>query len=146
MRRALCLLQVHYNEFIPEFEKQYPEFPWKSVQVSAGQARGARACLVGSIGHVGGLRLFLVVLLLRQRGRVWARPPFSPLALVGCHKGSLGRGGAWQGLQDHPWDRRGLCASQESHIWGDTGWSPRSGVSISGAVLPGLAQKELWKR
>lgn len=23
----LCLLQVHYNEFIPEFEKQYPEFP-----------------------------------------------------------------------------------------------------------------------
>lgn len=44
--------------------------------------------------------------------------PFSPLALVGCHEGSLGRGGAWQGLQDHPWDRRGLCASQESHIWG----------------------------
>lgn len=28
------VLQVHYNEFIPEFEKQYPEFPWSSVQVS----------------------------------------------------------------------------------------------------------------
>lgn len=30
------LLQVHYNEFIPQFEKQYPEFPWSGVQVSLG--------------------------------------------------------------------------------------------------------------
>ncbi|KAI4545808.1 tubulin--tyrosine ligase-like protein 12 [Ovis aries] len=32
------LKQVHYNEFIPEFEKQYPEFPWKSVQAEIFQA------------------------------------------------------------------------------------------------------------
>lgn len=25
---------MHYDEFIPKFEKQYPEFPWSSVQVS----------------------------------------------------------------------------------------------------------------
>lgn len=31
---GLCLSQVHYDEFIPEFEKQYPEFPWRGVQVS----------------------------------------------------------------------------------------------------------------
>lgn len=29
-------MQVHYNEFIPQFEKQYPEFPWSDVQVSLG--------------------------------------------------------------------------------------------------------------
>lgn len=34
--------QVHYDEFIPEFEKQYPEFPWRSVQVSPGQSCGGR--------------------------------------------------------------------------------------------------------
>lgn len=28
------LLQVHYDEFIPMFEKQYPQFPWKEVEVS----------------------------------------------------------------------------------------------------------------
>ncbi|EPQ04225.1 Tubulin--tyrosine ligase-like protein 12 [Myotis brandtii] len=28
----VVLKQVHYDEFIPEFEKQYPEFPWRSVQ------------------------------------------------------------------------------------------------------------------
>lgn len=28
------LFQVHYDEFIPQFEKQYPEFPWSGVQVS----------------------------------------------------------------------------------------------------------------
>uniref|UniRef100_A0A673V3M4 Tubulin tyrosine ligase like 12 n=1 Tax=Suricata suricatta TaxID=37032 RepID=A0A673V3M4_SURSU len=32
------LKQVHYDEFIPEFEKQYPEFPWKSVQGEIFQA------------------------------------------------------------------------------------------------------------
>ena len=100
---------------------------------------------MGHVGHLGALRLFLVVLLLHQRGRVWARPPFSPLALVGCHEGSLGRGGAWQRLQDHPWNRRGLCASQELHTLGDTGWSPYPGVSISDPVLPGLEQQEPWQ-
>lgn len=30
---TVYLLQVHYDEFIPEFEKQYPEFPWSGVQV-----------------------------------------------------------------------------------------------------------------
>lgn len=30
------LFQVHYDEFIPQFEKQYPEFPWSGVQVSLG--------------------------------------------------------------------------------------------------------------
>ncbi|XP_066214709.1 tubulin--tyrosine ligase-like protein 12 isoform X2 [Saccopteryx leptura] len=30
----VVLKQVHYDDFIPEFEKQYPEFPWKSVQES----------------------------------------------------------------------------------------------------------------
>ncbi|OWK03897.1 TTLL12 [Cervus elaphus hippelaphus] len=34
----VVLKQVHYNEFIPEFEKQYPEFPWKSVQAEIFQA------------------------------------------------------------------------------------------------------------
>lgn len=37
------LLQVHYNEFIPQFEKQYPEFPWSGVQVSLG------LCQVGAV-------------------------------------------------------------------------------------------------
>ncbi|MBN3295298.1 TTL12 protein, partial [Amia calva] len=26
------LKQVHYDDFIPQFEKQYPEYPWKDVQ------------------------------------------------------------------------------------------------------------------
>ncbi|MBN3288544.1 TTL12 protein, partial [Polyodon spathula] len=26
------LKQVHYDEFIPLFEKQYPDYPWKDVQ------------------------------------------------------------------------------------------------------------------
>ncbi|XP_027450379.1 tubulin--tyrosine ligase-like protein 12 [Zalophus californianus] len=34
----VVLKQVHYNEFIPEFEKQYPEFPWKNVQAEIFQA------------------------------------------------------------------------------------------------------------
>uniref|UniRef100_A0A8C0SHF7 Tubulin--tyrosine ligase-like protein 12 SET-like domain-containing protein n=1 Tax=Canis lupus familiaris TaxID=9615 RepID=A0A8C0SHF7_CANLF len=34
----VVLKQVHYDEFIPEFEKQYPEFPWKSVQGEIFQA------------------------------------------------------------------------------------------------------------
>ncbi|XP_045869083.1 tubulin--tyrosine ligase-like protein 12 [Meles meles] len=34
----VVLKQVHYDEFIPEFEKQYPEFPWKSVQAEIFQA------------------------------------------------------------------------------------------------------------
>uniref|UniRef100_A0AAY4D584 Tubulin--tyrosine ligase-like protein 12 SET-like domain-containing protein n=1 Tax=Denticeps clupeoides TaxID=299321 RepID=A0AAY4D584_9TELE len=28
------LKQVHYDEFIPQFEKQYPQFPWKQVEVN----------------------------------------------------------------------------------------------------------------
>ncbi|KAB0392964.1 hypothetical protein E2I00_002904, partial [Balaenoptera physalus] len=34
----LVLKQMHYDEFVPEFEKQYPEFPWKSVQADIFQA------------------------------------------------------------------------------------------------------------
>ncbi|XP_006866969.1 PREDICTED: tubulin--tyrosine ligase-like protein 12 [Chrysochloris asiatica] len=34
----VALKQVHYDEFIPEFEKQYPEFPWKDVQADIFQA------------------------------------------------------------------------------------------------------------
>ncbi|XP_030616654.1 tubulin--tyrosine ligase-like protein 12 isoform X2 [Delphinapterus leucas] len=34
----LVLKQMHYDEFVPEFEKQYPEFPWKSVQAEIFQA------------------------------------------------------------------------------------------------------------
>uniref|UniRef100_A0A452V3D7 Tubulin tyrosine ligase like 12 n=1 Tax=Ursus maritimus TaxID=29073 RepID=A0A452V3D7_URSMA len=34
----VVLKQVHYDEFIPEFEKQYPEFPWRSVQAEIFQA------------------------------------------------------------------------------------------------------------
>lgn len=34
----VVLKQVHCDEFIPEFEKQYPEFPWKSVQAEIFQA------------------------------------------------------------------------------------------------------------
>uniref|UniRef100_A0A8C9KFI2 Tubulin--tyrosine ligase-like protein 12 n=1 Tax=Panthera tigris altaica TaxID=74533 RepID=A0A8C9KFI2_PANTA len=36
--RSLCLSQVHYDEFIPEFEKQYPEFLWKRVEGEIFQA------------------------------------------------------------------------------------------------------------
>lgn len=25
---------MHYDEFIPMFEEQYPQFPWKEVEVS----------------------------------------------------------------------------------------------------------------
>ncbi|VTJ86885.1 Hypothetical predicted protein [Marmota monax] len=34
----VVLKQVHYNEFIPEFEKQYPEFPWSGVQAEIFRA------------------------------------------------------------------------------------------------------------
>ncbi|XP_003419849.2 tubulin--tyrosine ligase-like protein 12 [Loxodonta africana] len=34
----VVLKQVHYDEFIPAFEKQYPEFPWKGVQAEIFQA------------------------------------------------------------------------------------------------------------
>uniref|UniRef100_A0A9W3GCW1 Tubulin--tyrosine ligase-like protein 12 n=1 Tax=Camelus bactrianus TaxID=9837 RepID=A0A9W3GCW1_CAMBA len=34
----VVLKQLHYDEFIPEFEKQYPEFPWKSTQAEIFQA------------------------------------------------------------------------------------------------------------
>ncbi|XP_075409633.1 tubulin--tyrosine ligase-like protein 12 [Tenrec ecaudatus] len=36
--RDLVLKQVHYDEFIPAFEKQYPEFRWKDVQAEIFQA------------------------------------------------------------------------------------------------------------
>ncbi|XP_036376201.1 tubulin--tyrosine ligase-like protein 12 [Megalops cyprinoides] len=32
------LKQVHYDEFIPMFEKQYPQYPWKDVQEEVFQA------------------------------------------------------------------------------------------------------------
>jgi hypothetical protein len=34
----VCLvrvLQIHYDEFIPMFESQYPDFPWESVEVGS---------------------------------------------------------------------------------------------------------------
>ncbi|XP_069345375.1 tubulin--tyrosine ligase-like protein 12 [Eulemur rufifrons] len=34
----VVLKQVHHDEFIPEFEKQYPEFPWSGVQVEIFRA------------------------------------------------------------------------------------------------------------
>ncbi|KAM9672248.1 tubulin--tyrosine ligase-like protein 12 [Trichechus inunguis] len=34
----VALQQVHYDEFIPAFEKQYPEFPWKDVQAEIFRA------------------------------------------------------------------------------------------------------------
>ncbi|XP_053438955.1 tubulin--tyrosine ligase-like protein 12 isoform X1 [Nycticebus coucang] len=34
----VVLKQVHHDEFIPEFEKQYPEFPWKDIQAEIFQA------------------------------------------------------------------------------------------------------------
>uniref|UniRef100_A0A8C8ZDS3 Tubulin tyrosine ligase like 12 n=1 Tax=Prolemur simus TaxID=1328070 RepID=A0A8C8ZDS3_PROSS len=34
----VVLKQVHHDEFIPEFEKQYPEFPWSGVQAEIFQA------------------------------------------------------------------------------------------------------------
>ncbi|XP_051016067.1 tubulin--tyrosine ligase-like protein 12 [Acomys russatus] len=34
----VVLKQVHYNEFIPQFEKQYPEFPWNGVQAEIFKA------------------------------------------------------------------------------------------------------------
>lgn len=30
----LCVPQVHYDEFIPMFEKQYRQYPWKEVEVN----------------------------------------------------------------------------------------------------------------
>lgn len=34
----VVLKQMHYDEFIPKFEKQYPEFPWSSVQAKIFRA------------------------------------------------------------------------------------------------------------
>ncbi|XP_005354493.2 tubulin--tyrosine ligase-like protein 12 [Microtus ochrogaster] len=34
----VVLKQVHYDEFIPQFEKQYPEFPWSGVQAEIFKA------------------------------------------------------------------------------------------------------------
>ena len=65
--------------------------------------------------------------------------PSSPLALVGCHEGSLGRGGAWWGLLDHPWDIHGLCIPGIPYL----GAGPH--VLESASQMPGLGQKELWQ-
>lgn len=32
---SVWFLKVHYDEFIPMFEKQYAEYPWKEVEVRA---------------------------------------------------------------------------------------------------------------
>jgi tubulin--tyrosine ligase-like protein 12 len=32
-RENVTLKQVHYNEFIPEFEKQNSDFKWNDIQV-----------------------------------------------------------------------------------------------------------------
>uniref|UniRef100_A0A8C3ADZ3 Tubulin tyrosine ligase-like family, member 12 n=1 Tax=Cyclopterus lumpus TaxID=8103 RepID=A0A8C3ADZ3_CYCLU len=37
---AVELKQVHYDDFIPMFEKQYPLYPWKGVEVKAFKAFG----------------------------------------------------------------------------------------------------------
>ena len=93
---------MHYDEFVPEFEKQYPEFPWKSVQVSAGRAGGAGlASWTSGRWGGGGLCLLWMVLLFPPglvRETVWAETPSSPLAWVGCCEGSLEA--AWRGIQD----------------------------------------------
>lgn len=34
----VTLKQVHHNHFVPEFERQYPDFRWKKVQASIFQA------------------------------------------------------------------------------------------------------------
>lgn len=63
------LLQVHYNEFIPQFEKQYPEFPWSDVQVSLG------LCQVGAVKATPFLyRQGRVIFLLRQVKMAGLRP------------------------------------------------------------------------
>ncbi|KAL2103037.1 hypothetical protein ACEWY4_002205 [Coilia grayii] len=37
---GVVLKQVHYDEFIPMFEKQYPEYPWKQVEADIFAAFG----------------------------------------------------------------------------------------------------------
>ncbi|XP_071389140.1 tubulin--tyrosine ligase-like protein 12 [Centroberyx affinis] len=37
---GVALKQVHYDEFIPMFEKQYPQYPWKEVEAELFKAFG----------------------------------------------------------------------------------------------------------
>lgn len=75
---GLCVSQVHYNEFIPEFEKQYPEFPWKSVQVSPGKAGAGRGAPLPLGGPAPPIEA--------GAGDVWAAtpPPLWPRCLGGA--------------------------------------------------------------
>lgn len=85
---------MHYDEFIPEFEKQYPEFPWKSVQVSPEQSR--RGWGLPSPAGIGRVGVFAPPTETREGDGVSCNPP-PTLDLVGV----LWRGfGALRGQPD----------------------------------------------
>lgn len=81
---------MHYDEFIPEFEKQYPEFPWKSVQVSPEQSR--RGWGLPSPAGIGRVGVFAPPTETREGDGVSCNPP-PTLDLVGCSGGDSGHYG-----------------------------------------------------
>lgn len=111
--------QVHCDEFIPEFEKQYPEFPWKSVQVSPEQSwRGLGWPQVVSVCHLWMVLLLPPRLVTRRCGVTWrgsqgmlgthtstGQPPQSGVGVASA-EGSMGAPGQQTG-------RFAVCGRQE---------------------------------
>lgn len=85
--------QVHCDEFIPEFEKQYPEFPWKNVQVSPEQSwRGLGWPQVVSVCHLWMVLLLPPRLVTRRCGVTWR----GIQGMLGTHT-STGQPPVWSG-------------------------------------------------
>lgn len=66
------LKQVHYDEFIPMFEKQYPQYPWKEVEAELFQAfkelfqaASSRPAPYGICGYPSSRAIYAVDLMLK---------------------------------------------------------------------------------
>ncbi|XP_027900128.1 tubulin--tyrosine ligase-like protein 12 isoform X2 [Xiphophorus couchianus] len=97
---GMQLKQVHYDEFIPMFEQQYPQYPWKDVEAGLFkafkeffQAASSRPAPYGICPHQSSRAIYAVDLMLKwcqgQNGERFMQPQilelnFSPDCARAC--------------------------------------------------------------